>query len=168
MTQGDVGNILAGPCRVTIGDMDVGHTVGETRLVITPHLRERRTDSGGETIQDIIHLGENARLTMRVAEWTLDTLSLVYPVSVPDTGGITLGIPPGQRLAALAETMVLHPCEFDDADTSCDITFWKAVAVGAVTVGFSDEKDRLFDVEFLMLPDITRPSGEHLGRMGAS
>ena len=167
MTQRNMTNILGGPCAVRIGDVDAGHTVGETRLSVTPILRERREDATGQTVTDLIHLGDTVRLTMRVAEWTLETLSLIYPLGADGPSGLGIGSEPGRHLAALAETMVLHPLELDDADTSHDVIFWKAVAVGSVSVGYASDADRVFDVEFLMLPDATRSDGERIGRIGA-
>jgi hypothetical protein len=167
MPQRDLANVLAGPCQIVLGGVDLGHTEGETRLTVTPLVREQLVDSHGRGAVDLIHLGTDVRLEARLAEWTLATLEAIFPLGLAGTG-LGLGRPAGARLGALAQAMTLHPLEREAADTSHDLTFWKAVAAGASTVSFGNETDRVFAVTFRLLPDLSRDAGEQIGRIGAA
>ena len=67
MAQRDFGNVLCGPCRLSVDGTDLGHTAGETRLSVTPILRERTADVCGPAPVDFVHMGDDVRLTVRVA-----------------------------------------------------------------------------------------------------
>ncbi len=168
MTQRDLSNILAGPVKIKIGATDLGHTEGETRLTITPRLREQTADSLGETVVDLVQVGADVILEARVAEWTLAGLQLVFPLGLTGNYYLGLGRAPGARLRDEAQTLTLHPLELPDNDTSKDVTFWQAVAAGAVAVEFSNSGDRVFEVTFRILPDLSKPAGMQLGKIGAA
>jgi hypothetical protein len=168
MAQRDLANILAGPCSLTLDGVDLGHTEGETRLLLTPLLRERTVDAYGRTPVDFIHLGTDVRLETRLAEWTLATLEKLFPLGSSESGYLGIGTAPGASLRDAAKTLTLHPLELGAGDTSRDVTFWKAVAAGAVETTFSNETDRVFQVTFRILPDLTKDDGEWFGRIGAS
>jgi hypothetical protein len=169
MAQRDLSNILSGPCRVTIDSTDVGHTVGAAELRIRPALRAVGSVASGGTPEDYVHLGETVELDLRVAEWTLANLQVLYPVSITDSAEtfLAFGSEPGTRLSAHAKEMVLHPLERGDEDTSRDLTFWKATSTAPVEVAFSNASDRVFSVTFSMLPDAGKSAGERIGRIGA-
>lgn len=164
----NLANILSGPCRLTFGGADLGHTVGETRLTVTPRLRERSHDSLGPGAVDLIRLGAEVTLETRIAEWTPAALQILFPLGAAETGYAGIDPGAGGSLAGEAQALTLHPLEYADTDTSRDIVFWKAVSTGAVSVAFASGRDNVFDAAFRILPDTSKPEGERLGRIGCA
>lgn len=167
MTQRDLANILSGPAKITIGGVDIGHTEGESRLTMKPLFREQKADATGDSLVDLVQVGMDISLTTRVTEWTLAGLQLLFPLGLFGASYLGLGGADTTRLRSQAAQLIMHPLDLDAADTSRDVTFWKAVAASVVAVGFANDLDRVFEVTFRILPDPAQPAKMNFGKIGA-
>jgi len=162
----DLTKVQAGPVKVFLNGTEVGHTETGVEFVLRPRFVERTLDEFGETPVELIHTGDTCEVKLRCGEWVLANLKAVYPPGLDGGSYLGFGRKPGFRYSTAAKTLVLHPLELPDQDSSNDVTLWKAVAASAVQVGFTNEGDRLFEVTFRALPDLSKEDGMLLGKIG--
>ncbi len=151
-------NIETGPCSVTIGSTDVGHTQGGVRFRIEPKFRERLVDMYGQNAIDDVHMGDAVSATFKVAEKTLANLKVVLPLG--KTNGTTcvgVGKTPGTLASSITGTITFHPLEV--TGTAQDIVIQKGYANSPIEIPYGFEEDRAFEVTIKGLLDTTKSSG---------
>ena len=168
MSARDLSAIEAGPCQVKYDGVDVGHTQDGVEFNYEPDIRERNVDEYGTTAVELILVGENVTVAMRITQWELANLKIVIPAGLDGTSYLGIGRKPGFKLGDQAKELVLHPLENAGGDDSEDVTLWKAVPNSPVPIGYNNEGDRIFEVTFKALPDTTKADGLILGKIGAS
>ena len=162
----DMSKAVAGPVEVFVDDVPVGHTQGPVTVEITPRFREVPDERAGATPVDYVLEGETVRVRLRLAEWTLANLQRVYPSGLGGSSELTFGRAPGFKLSSEAKQLRLHPVCMGSVEDK-DVVLWRAAAASVVRVEFGNEGDSVFEVEFVGLPDMTKPDGERLGKIGA-
>ncbi len=156
-------NIELGPCRVSVNDTDVGRTLGPVRVRVSTRWRDQRSDRYGAATVDRVALGSEVRVSLRLAEKTLDNLQRALPQASAGTGYLSVGRVPGFKAGSAAQSLRLHPEE--RSDTARDVLLHKAVATGAIEIVYGPGLERAFDVEFLALLDTTKGASDLLARL---
>ncbi len=171
---GDLSQIKTGPCAIKVGGAFVGHTMEGVSFTIQPDLRERMVDEYGTNVVDLIHQGDNVEVTTTMAEFTLAVLGVVYVWGYQDNSqtwgiGRVPGSYSGSELngsSPVAKVLLLHPLS-EGADTSGDVTFFRAVVTdsGQVQFGVITE-DRVFECTWKCLIDPDQIDGKLIGTIG--
>lgn len=156
---------------VTLGGVDLGHTVDGAEIEIERELTEVKTDLYGNTPVDFVVTGQKATVKLKLAEIMPNTLAYVVPESDWDVGTaasqIHFGTKAGYSLRNDALELIITP-QGGNSDGALTITLFKAVSTGNMTLAYKIDEQSVFEVEFTALVDESRAStdGRLLGRMG--
>jgi len=159
----DIQNVKIGAAHVTFGGTDIGHTKGGCEVTIETEKAEITVDETGNTIRDYSLLGEKATVKVPLAESQVANLANAFPMGTLENsnGRLKLGKKAGERFAQYAKELVLRP--FGETDDANDVVFYKAVATGDATISYSNEDERVVEVEFTALWDDTKDALGHIG-----
>jgi hypothetical protein len=157
---------------VTLGGVDLGHTVDGAEISIERELTEVKTDLYGSTPVDMVVAGTKATVKLKLAEITAGVFSYVLPESDWDIGtsnreSIHFGTKAGYQLRNDALQLVITP-QGNNVNNAKTITFFKAVSTDNVTVAYKIDEQSVFEVTFTALVDESRNAtdGRLLGRFG--
>ena len=156
---------------ITLGGVDLGHTVDGVEIEIERELTEVKTDLYGNTPVDYVVTGQKAVAKLKLAEIHPDTLAYVVPESDWDVGStdghVHFGTKAGYSLRNDALELVITP-QGGNTDGNLTITFFKAVSTSPMTLAYKIDEQSVFEVEFTALVDESRAAtdGRLLGRMG--
>jgi len=157
---------------VTLGGVDLGHTVDGAEISIEREFTETKTDLYGNTPVDMVLAGQKATVKLKLAEITPGIFSYVVPESDWDVGTsnreqIHFGSKAGYSLRNDALQLVITP-QAKNTDNSKTITFFKAVSTDNATVAYKIDEQSVFEVTFTALIDESRAAtdGRLLGRLG--
>jgi hypothetical protein len=167
----DVTNVKVGVCSVNFNSADLGHTKGGVTVNYSPEFTEITVDQYGNTPVDKALLGEMVTITVPLAESQVANLTKAMPLGTlagAGDGRITLGSNAGARLSDESAQLVLHPIGNASSDLTEDVVIHKAVVHGEVAIGFTNEDERIIEVEFVALVDTTKADGNWLGFIGDS
>jgi hypothetical protein len=170
--MGDISNVQIGVQNLTYGGEDLGHTNGGCEFAYEPEYTDILVDLYGNTVVDKALTGEVVRVTVPLAEVTLDKLKNAIPTGtiVEDaTSGkkkLTIGSTAGKRLSASAKELVLHPSWLPAGDKSFDIKLHKAVITSEVALPYRKDEQTVYEVEFTALIDETKEDGGLLAVIG--
>jgi hypothetical protein len=150
---GDLSKITTGVCKVTYKTVACGHTSGGVTVMIKHKTRERKVDEYGESVVDLIHVGDDVTVKTKFVEKTLQVIQTVYQFGGEISSSMWgIGKVPGTKGSSLAGALLLHPLDGDGVKD--DITVHKAVVKDQGDVQFGDvNQDRTFDVTFQGLVD---------------
>jgi|SRR5699024_2796019 len=168
----DIKNVQIGVQNLTYGGEDLGHTSGGCEFGYEPEYTDVVVDLYGNTAVDKALTGEVVRVTVPLAEVTLDKLKHAIPTGkiVEDTQGgrkkLTFGSQAGKRLSENAKELVLHPSWLPNSDKSLDITLHKAVITSEVALPFRKDEQTVYEVEFTALIDESKEDGGLLATIG--
>jgi hypothetical protein len=158
---------------VTLGGVDLGHTVDGAEISIERELTEVKTDLYGNTPVDMVVAGQKATVKLKLAEITPGIFSYVVPESDWDVGTsnreqIHFGTKAGYQLRNDALQLVITPQGGSNVNNSKTITFFKAVSTDNATVAYKIDEQSVFEVTFTALVDESRNAtdGRLLGRFG--
>lgn len=156
---------------ITLGGVDLGHTVDGVEIEIERELTEVKTDLYGNTPVDFVVAGQKAVAKMKLAEIHPFTMAYSVPEADYDVGSsddhIHFGTKAGYSLRNDALELVITP-QGGNTDGNLTITFFKAVATSPMTLAYKIDEQSVFEVEFTALVDESRAAtdGRLLGRMG--
>lgn len=156
---------------VTLGGVDLGHTVDGAEIEIERELTEVKTDLYGNTPVDYVLAGQKATVKLKLAEITPGVLSYVIPEADYDVGSaddhLHFGTKAGYSLRDDALQLVITP-QGKNTDGQRTITFFKAVSTENATVSYKIDEQSVFEVTFTALVDESRNAtdGRLLGRVG--
>ena len=156
------GNVRTGPFSIAVGGVALGCTEGDAEVNIEELGRERMIDEYGQGILDLIHLGTNMRVTVRIAEETAANLAIVFPMGLASSVSIYHGgYTPGRKYSDQGALVLLTGLR----DTTVQIGLCKGVVEpGSVqAIPLSSEEDRVYQVTFLGLIDTTKTEGKRVG-----
>jgi len=158
---------------VTLGGVDLGHTVDGAEIEIERELTEVKTDLYGNTPVDYVLAGQKATVKLKLAEITPGILNYVVPEADYDVGSTSdhlhFGTKAGYSLRDDALQLVITP-QGKNVDGKKTITFFKAVSTENATVSYKIDEQSVFEVTFTALVDESRAAtdGRLLGRVGAA
>ncbi len=156
---------------VTLGGVDLGHTVDGAEIEIERELTEVKTDLYGNTPVDYVVTGQKATVKLKLAEIHPNTMAYVVPEADWDVGSadehVHFGTKAGYSLRNDALELVITP-QGGNTDGNLTITFFKAVSTGNMTLAYKIDEQSVFEVTFTALVDESRSAtdGRLLGRMG--
>ena len=81
-------NVKLGVCRVRFGGVDVGYTKGGVDFTVTTETHKVMVDQFGNSEIDEIIMGRSAKVTLPLAESTLDNIVKIMPGAVLKTDGV--------------------------------------------------------------------------------
>ena len=170
--MGDISNVQIGVQNITFGGEDLGHTSGGCEFGYEPEYTDIVVDLYGNTTVDKALTGEVVKVTVSLAEVTLEKLKMAIPTGVitEDTAGgkkkLTIGSIAGKRLSASAKELVLHPSWKPASDKEFDITLHKAVITSEIALPYRKDEQTVYEVEFVALVDETKEDGNFLATIG--
>lgn len=157
---------------ITLGGVDLGHTVEGTELTIERDLTEVKTDLYGSTPVDYVIAGQKAIIKVKLAEIIPNVLSYLVPEGDYDIGAsddqVHFGTKAGYSLRGDALELVITP-QGGNSDGNLTITLFKAVQTGNVSLAYKVDEQSVWDgIEFTALVDESRSAtdGRLLGRFG--
>lgn len=156
---------------VTLGGVDLGHTVDGAEIEIERKFTEVKTDLYGDTPVDFVLQGQKATVKLKLAEIAPDTLSYVIPESDYDVGTaddqVHFGNKAGYSLRNDALQLVITP-QGNNVDGNLTITFFKAVSTENAKFAYKIDEQTVYEVTFTALIDESRNAidGRLLGRVG--
>lgn len=169
---GNIQNVQIGVQNLTYGTEDLGHTSGGCEFAYEPEYTDVVVDLYGNTAVDKSLTGEIVRVTVPLAEITVDNLKNAVPTGtiVEDADGGTkrleIGSQAGKRLSAAAKELILHPTFKPADDKSLDITLHLAAITSEVTLPFRKDEQSVIEVEFTAMIDESKDEGGLLATIG--
>lgn len=159
----DIQNVKIGACSVTFGGTDLGHTKGGVEVSIKTKKADITVDETGETPRDFSLLGEEITVKVRLAETQVANLANILPMATLEAGnaGLQVGSKAGKRFAQYAKELVLRP--IGNTDDSEDVILYKAISLSEVSVPYTNDEERVIEVEFQALWDETAGALAHFG-----
>lgn len=166
----NISNLRMGVCSLNLGGIDLGHTLGGTKITITRKLTDLKADKYGDSPIDKVVTDVELKVVTKVAEPVADNIKKVMPEGDYQTNGSNqrLGIAAGEGagMRQYALQLVLHPLSKGATDYSEDFTVYKAVPTVSPVINYEVAGQRVFDVEFDALVDEEYVAGRRLGHFG--
>lgn len=162
---------VAAGSKITLGGVDLGHTVDGTEINIDREFVEVKTDIYGNTPVDYVLSGQKATVKLKLAEITPGVLTYVLPEADYDVGSaddhLHFGTKAGYSLRQDALELVITP-QAGNADGGRTITLFKAVSNEPVNFAYKIDEQSVYEVTFTALVDESRSAtdGRLLGRVG--
>jgi hypothetical protein len=166
----DALKVQMGVCSVTLGGVDLGHTMGGVEVSYQPQYKDVVVDLYGNTPVDSKLIGEKLTVKVPLAEFTVANLNKSIVNSTLAGAGntrITLGSKSGKSSVAVAAVLVVHPIAAG-VSRAYDIALYKAVPTSQINLVHAFDKEKVIQVEFEAYIDETKADGSYLGLMGDS
>jgi len=165
-----VANITAGPAKILLGGTEIPHTENGVMFKISPKNRMRNVDKYGVGNIAVIHTGDDVRVNTTLAEWSAETLWIIYNPGNNTSSGTGSGsgvryIGVGRSAGFIYTTTTMDVVPFLAADSGKGAYFGKVTPVGEFTVDHKPDSDRLFACEWVALVDETATDGELIGKI---
>jgi len=162
---------VAAGSRITLGGVDLGHTVDGVEIEIEREFTEVKTDIYGNTPVDYVLAGQKATVKLKLAEITPGVLAYALPESDYDLGSaddhLHFGNKAGYSLRDDALELVITP-QAKNSDNQRTITLFKVVSSDNVSFSYKIDEQSVYEVTFTALVDESRNAtdGRLLGRVG--
>ncbi len=160
----------AGPCRITYGGIDMGHTLDGVDITITRAMADVFVDRYGETPVDKVITGSTAKAKFKMAQWSNRQWDVALPegqnidtASLDQTG---FGVDAGYNLRQNALPLVIHPLKYAVGDLSHDVTFYLCVNTKDVVLPFKVKDQLATEVEMEAFVSEAYGSQRRLGHLG--
>lgn len=164
--MGSASNLTHGPAQVTFGGTDVGHTQGGVTISVSPQNRMRQVDQYGEGELAAIHTGDQVRITVPMAEWTVAALQNVYAAGLKTSlSGSTSGyFGIGRSAGYIYPTVEMVVIPLISSEAAKKAVFYRTCPIGDFDNVFNTDDDRIFEVEHAALVDEAKTDGENIGK----
>ena len=165
-----VDNITSGPAKILLGASQIPHTENGVGFKISPKNRMRTVDKFGVGNISVIHTGDDVRINTSLAEWSAETLAIVYNPGTNATAATGSGsgvryIGVGRSAGYIYTTTTMDVVPYLTADAGRGAYFEKVTPVGEFTVDHKADSDRLFAVEWVALVKESATDGELIGKI---
>lgn len=165
----DVTKIRLGVCSVTYKGSDLGHTIGGVEVIYTPEYKETMVDKYGKSVVEKFLVGERIKAKFSLAEWTLANLQIaVQENTLQGDDSISAGSVAGKKASENAGLLVLHPVENATSNKDDDVSIYKAVSTGELSIINNNDGERVLPIEMDGLIDENRSDGNMLFFIGDS
>jgi hypothetical protein len=166
----NIQNVRMGVCSISYNGVDVGHTLGGTKVTITRKLTDLKVDKYGDSPVDKVVTEVQMIVDAKVAEPVVALIKNAIPEGDFEQGasGSRLGVPAGEGAALRAGSaqLILHPLSKALTDQSEDVTVYNAVASSSPVINYEVAGQRVFDLQFTGLVNETEGVGRRLGHIG--
>lgn len=160
MANSNTENVKLGVCRVTFGGEDLGFTKGGVEVSVETNTHEVTVDQMGETPINEYITSRSCKVTVPLAETTLENLVKIMPGAtlITDSSEVTkkyVQVPTGvgSSLLKVAQELVLHPIANAAEDKSDDFTIPRAATAGAMSYSYKLDDERIYSCEFKAYAD---------------
>jgi hypothetical protein len=161
--QIDLAELEKSPQILTFDSVELGSTEEGANFNWGEEYSEETVNETGNTIAEIVVIGEKVEVTVTLSEFTLAKFLQVAPHQLEIVDGmdpakkyVQLGGNVGKKLSTIAKELKLHPINRDATDTSKDLTIWKAIPRANIQAPSNYQNRRGFQVTFVGLPDSTK------------
>lgn len=161
---------IAGPCQITFGGIDLGHTLDGVELTVDRQTAGVFVDRYGDSPVDYVITGTIAKAKFKMAQWNNRQWDTAIPegqntdVAVLDQTGF--GTDAGYSLRQDAKQLVIHPLKYAAGDMSHDVTLYLCVNTGSVTLPYKVKDQLVTAVEMEALVSEAFGTGRRLGHIG--
>lgn len=162
---------VAAGSTITLGGVDLGHTVDGAEIEIQRTFVKVKADLYGDTPVDYVLSGNGATVTLKLAEIRPGILTYALPEADYDVGSsddqVHIGSKAGYSLRNDALELVITP-QGNNTDGNKTITLFKAVSTEPVKFAYKIDEQTVYEVKFEALVDESRAAtdGRLLGRIG--
>lgn len=161
---------VAGPCKITLGGLDLGHTLDGVMLTAEREFLDVRVDRYSAPIDKVLTSG-GATVTFKLAQNNFRNKDLSMPeTSSYDGAGVKdrvdLGADNGYSLRQNAQQLIIHPLKNAATDLSDDIVLYKAVSAESVELPYRVDEQLVLELTFHALVDEGYGTGRRLGHVG--
>lgn len=147
-------NITGGPAQLQVDTVRLSHTQGGVGFKIGPKNRMRTVDQYGVTSVDVLHQGDDVRVTAPLAEWTAEVLAKIYNPGNDQTAAVGakwIGI--GRSAGFIYTDFELLIIPLLTADSAKRAQFWRCTPVGEFEIKHTPDDDRVFSTEWACMAD---------------
>lgn len=164
---------VAGPCRITLDGVDLGHTLGGVLFTANRELTKVMADKYGSTPVDYVLNGTECTLEFQLAQTEFAQLDPLMPETSSYNGAgimdrVDIGGDAGYSLRQDAKQMIIHPLKNLPGDLSDDITIYLAVSTGNVELPYRVDEQKVVSCTFMALVSEAFGAGRRLGHIGPS
>lgn len=160
VVNNDPSNVKLGTCKVFFDNVDLGLTIGGVEFELTTTTHDSKVDQFGEIAVNSIITGRQPKVTVPMAETTLDNLvatmpgaTLIIDKTTASKRRVDIKTGVGVSLFDLAKELRLHPIALPDSDVSEDIILPKAATGGNIKFAYKNDSERVYNVEFKGFPN---------------
>lgn len=148
-----ISDVNLGVADVTYDGTTVGHTSGGVTLNIDMSLSAATVDEFGETPIFHVDNGQTATVTVPLAQYDLDVMSIAFPFGTTNTTpeNHTIGDISGTRSDGLTKELVLTPKSSDFSGMA--VTIPRAMVTETSEIGFNTDDQTVIEVTFTAYPD---------------
>lgn len=162
---------IAGPCTITFGGIDVGHTLDGVEIAAERELTEVNVDKYGKTPIDLVLTGNNLTVKFKLAQTEWDQWNIAIPETSSHDGAAAadradFGADAGYSLRQDAKLLVIHPMKNAATDFSDDVTVYLAVSSESITLPMKIDEQRVIEVTMKALVSEEYGTGRRLGHYG--
>lgn len=164
---------IAGPCQITFDGVDVGHTQDGVDITVEREFADVLVDKYGTTPIDKVLVGTKAMIKFKMAQPNWRQLNIAMPETSSYDGAGTLdrtdiGGDTGYSLRQDAKQLLIHPLKNAPTDVEDDVTIYKAVSHGTITLPYKIDEQEVIEVEMIALVDESYGAGRRLGHVGSA
>lgn len=149
------------PCAIYFGtdnsEADLGRTEGGVRVAFSTDVADLMSDQWGSQPEDQVITGQGCRVTVPLAEYTIENLAIALNQTVIGTGLIEGDRLVGTKMSAKAQSLLLK--EYKNGVVSENEDNWMrfpvAAPVGSPEILFSKSDQRIIEIEFICFPDVS-------------
>lgn len=170
--------------RINIGVADITFTPADSSIPVyagltqdgttfkyEAKLHEIKADQYGDTPLDAVVIGETAEVETKVLDTDKENMSNLTSTAKKEMNGsdiraVTFGKRAGQRLSNSAGRLQVHPIAAGVGHVDRDIIIYSAYNEPKLELAFKLEEEWVIPCLFKGLPDLTRPEGDQLFRIG--
>lgn len=161
---------IAGPCRITYGGIDIGHTLDGVELTVDRKTAGVFVDRYGDSPVDYVLIGTTAKAKFKLAQWQDRSWDIALPegqnidtATLDQTG---FGTDAGYSLRGDAKQLVIHPLKYAVGDLSHDVTLYLCVNTAALVLPYKVKDQLVTEVEMEALVSEAYGTGRRLGHIG--
>ncbi len=164
-----VGDMDLGPCAVYFGtegaEADLGRTQGGVRVAFITDVADLLSDQWGTQPEDGMITGQGARITVPLAEYTLDNIALALNQTVYGGGLIGGERIVGTKMSSKAKSLLLK--KYVNGIVSTDAEDWmrfpNAAPEGNPEILFDGSTQRIVEIVFIAYPEATSEDLYYIG-----
>jgi hypothetical protein len=164
---------VAGPCKVTLDGVDLGHTLGGITFTADRDLTKVMVDKYGTTPIDYVLNGTEAKLEFTLAQTEFAQTDPAMPETSSYNGAGALdrtdiGGDAGYSLRQDAKQMIIHPLKNVATDLGDDITLYLAVSTGSFVLPYLVDGQKTLACTYTALVSEAFGAGRRLGHIGSA
>jgi hypothetical protein len=148
----DLNLVTLGACRVMYGGVDLGYTMGGVEVEVVTESRNITLDQFGDSTINQSILGRSVRITVPLAETTLDNLVKIMPGATligSTSKRVDVSHSSGLSLMDFAQILKLHPQINADDDLNDDFVVPRAVTPGDIQFAYKSDGERVYSISFM-------------------